>query len=117
MSMLLGISIFTLSRVDPGEVVGEVSGAKIESSMDNTFGDINFKTDEDEKEANEEDSYQESEEGYENNYEQFDAGEAAEDDEEAEVEPGYGDVDVSYDFDDDEEGKGGEQGGDDSLKI
>lgn len=115
--MLLGIGIFTLKREDPGEIVGEVSGAKIESSMDNTFGDINFKTDEDEKEANEDDSYQESEENHQNEYAQFD--QASEDnDAEDFAGEGFADVDVSYDFDDDDEdGKVDGLGGDDGLKI
>lgn len=99
MAKFLKISIFSLKKPeDAGEIVGEVSGAKIESSLDNTFGDMTFKTDEDEKEASE-GNYQESEETFENQYEQFgNPDEFEKNTEEEDV-----GVDVSYDFDEDGE--------------
>lgn len=112
MAKYLKISIFSLKKPDSGEIVGEVSGAKIESSMDNTFGDMNFKTDEDEKEAGDE-VYQESEEGFENQYAQFEnPGEGKREGDGN----GNGDVDVSYDFDEDDE-KDGDEGEEGGVKI
>lgn len=104
MSQILKIPILTLKKSNSvSEIVGEVSGAKIESSMDNTFGDMEYKTEEDEKEQEEEEEeYQVSEE---NKYAQFDNNNSNSKDavDRYAQDDAFGDVDVSYDFDEDGE--------------